>query len=136
MKRLYHKKVYWQKDFDILAKELFNTNYCEPLWEQMLFNKGNKDSIEARDLDKIINEMIAKKRNYYLYEVETIGYNQVTKAVVRTSYNEKKDVSIVFAIGERDKKLIVKTAWLNWKDDFHATLDKSKYYNPVDNNKK
>ena len=40
-----------------------------------------------------------------------------------------RDISIVFATS-KDNKNIVKTAWLNRKNDWHFTLDKSKYYKP------
>ena len=125
-KRLFHKKVFWMKSFDRMAQILFNKNYSEHLWEHFLFSKGKHD-VTARELDRIIDEIIDLKRNYYLYEVETTSYNdhiELSKAVVRTSYNEEYDVSIVFA---KDK---VKTAWLNRKNDRHFTLDYKKYYNP------
>lgn len=125
MRRLYHKKVYWENDFDTLAKELFNTNYSTHLWEILLF-KGEK-GVAAKDLDRIITEIMDCKRNYYLYEVETVGYNQLIKAVIRTSFDIHNDINLVFA-KDREGKLFVRTAWLNSKTDFHTTLDKSRYY--------
>lgn len=123
MSRLFHKKVFWIKAFDIEARTLFNNNYSEHLWEHFLFHHGKHD-VTARELDRIINEIMDCKRNYFLYEVETRD-NKVVKAVIRTSYDIDYDVCIVFD----DTK--VRTAWLNRKDDRHNTLDYSKYYNPL-----
>ena len=55
--------------------------------------------------------------------------DEVFKAVVRTSYDIDRDISIVFNNDKRGK-LIVRTAWLNRKSDRHMTLDKGKYYKP------
>ena len=80
-----------------------------------------------RELDRIIDELMENKRNFYLYEVETTIHDEVFKAVIRTSYDLDRDISIVFNLSKKNE-LIVKTAWLNDKRDTHTTLDKSKYY--------
>ena len=75
----------------------------------------------------IIDELITNNRDYYLYEIETRHKNYLIKAVLRTSYDDNRDINIVF--GKRDNnKLMVKTAWLNKKTDKHYTLDCSKYF--------
>ena len=128
MSRLYHKKVFWYKSFDVLARELFNKNYSLHLFEHLLYST-DKHGMTMRELDRIIDELMANKRNFYLYEVETTIHDEVFKAVVRTSYDLDRDISIVFALSKKNE-LIVKTAWLNNKSDRHTTLDKSKYYFP------
>lgn len=128
MSRLYHKKVWWSKDFDSQARTLFNKNYSLHLFEHLLYST-DKHGMTMRELDRIIDELIDNKRNYFLYEVETTIHNEVFKAVVRTSYDLDRDISIVFALSKKNE-LIVKTAWLNHKSDKHTTLDKSKYYKP------
>lgn len=128
MSRLYHKKVFWCADFDLQARALFNKNYSLHLFEHLLYST-DKHGMTMRELDRIIDELMEKKRNFYLYEVATTMQNEVFKAVVRTSYDLDRDISIVFAIS-KDGKYIVKTAWLNNKNDTHNTLDKSKYYTP------
>lgn len=128
MSRLYHKKVFWHTDFDLQARTLFNKNYSLHLFEHLLYST-DKHGMTMRELDRIIDEIIDKKRNYFLYEVETTIHDEVFKAVVRTSYDLDRDISIVFALSKKNE-LIVKTAWLNRKDDRHMTLDKSKYYTP------
>ncbi len=126
MTRLYHKHVYWHSSFDDLAKELFNKNYSLHLFEHLLYSTCNH-GMTLRELDRIIDEIMANQRNYFLYEVETQYKDVITKCVVRTSYDLDKDISIVFAIS-KDGKNIVKTAWLNNKDDRHFTLNKHKYW--------
>lgn len=126
MSRLYHKHVYWLKKFDTEARTLFNKNYSLHLFEHLLYST-DKHGMTMRELDRIIDELMENKRNYFLYEVECTIHNEVFKAALRTSYDLDRDISIVFANG-KDGKLIVKTAWLNDKKDTHVTLNKSKYW--------
>ena len=128
MSRLYHKKVFWCADFDLQARALLNKNYSLHLFEHLLYST-DKHGMTMRELDRIIDEIIDKKRNYFLYEVETTIHDEVFKAVVRTSYDLDRDISVVFALSKKNE-LIVKTAWLNNKSDRHITLDKGKYYKP------
>ena len=60
------------------------------------------------------------KSNCHPFEVETTD-GIVTKCVIRCEYDESRDISIVVRDG------FVLTSWLNQKNDFHATLDRSKY---------
>ena len=128
MSRLYHKKVFWHSTFDTLARELFNKNYSLHLFEHLLYST-DKHGMTMRELDRIIDELIDNKRCYFLYEIETKGKDDIIKCALRTSYDLDRDISIVFATS-KDGKNIVKTAWLNRKDDRHFSLDKSKYYKP------
>ena len=126
MSRLYHKKVYWNTTFDSQAKALFNKNYSLHLFEHLLYST-DKHGMTMRELDRIIDELMENKRNYFLYEVETTIHDEVFKSVIRTSYDLDRDISIVFALSKKNE-LIVKTAWLNDKRDFHSTLDRRKYF--------
>ena len=128
MSRLYHKHVYWLKKFDTEAKALFNKNYSLHLFEHLLYST-DKHGMTIRELDRIIDELMENKRNYFLYECETNIHNEVFKVVLRTSYDLDRDISIVFALSKKNE-LIVKTAWLNNKLDRHFTLDKRKYFRP------
>ena len=69
MSRLYHKKVYWLKDFDAQAKALFNKNYSLHLFEHLLYST-DKHGMTMRELDRIIDELMENKRDYFLYEVQ------------------------------------------------------------------
>lgn len=124
--RLYHREVFWDTMFDTEAKYLFNKKYSAHLWEHLKYS-DSKHNINVIKLNQIIDELIAGNRDYYLYEVETTFYNgmvEVVKAVVRTSYNDTHDISIVFDANK------VRTAWINHKNDTHKTLDINKYYYP------
>ena len=61
------------------------------------------------------------------FEVEATGM-WVKKYVIRTSYDDEKDISIAIVCKDYKSGLpFIKTAWLNRKDDIHKTLDVSKY---------
>ena len=49
------------------------------------------------------------------------------KFVVRVDYDEIHDISIVFLKQKQDKFPLIKTAWLNRKDDKHHTLNRDRY---------
>jgi len=50
---------------------------------------------------------------------------RVEKVVVRTSLDDMDDLILVLIPGPRD--WVVKTVWINRKNDVHKTLDRSKY---------
>ena len=52
--------------------------------------------------------------------------NTVTKMVIRFSYDQTRDIVMVFM----PKGNFVKTVWFNLKTDHHKTLDHSKYATP------
>lgn len=129
MNRLYHAEVFFKDWFEEVATDLFNTNYSKHLRNHFLYdNDRTRYGMTESRLTSIIEELIDGNRDFYLYEVEVEEPNYMVKAVVRTSYNDKYDVSIVFAFDNNDYN--VRTAWLNCKQDTHMTLDESKYYKP------
>lgn len=54
------------------------------------------------------------------FEIETT-YDKVTKYVIRISFDNERDISVVIRFNT------IITAWINYKEDVHKTLDKSKY---------
>lgn len=127
--RLYHAEVFFEDWFKEVAVDLFNNNYSNHLRNHFTYDNGKTCyGISEYTLDTIIDELINGNKEFYLYEVEVEMSCFMTKCVVRTSYNDNFDVSIVF--GFYDNDYVVKTAWLNSKDDTHRKLDKSKYYTP------
>ena len=60
--------------------------------------------------------------NSDIIELE-IKNNDINKLVIRTPYNNKYDLTIVISFYSG----MIKTVWLNKKDDNHDTLDKNKY---------
>lgn len=63
---------------------------------------------------------------YRIIEVETGPNNNVMKIVYKGRYDSNRDLVIV-AIPQTNNLMIVKTVWINMKNDRHSTLDKSKY---------
>jgi hypothetical protein len=126
---LYHKKVYWDKRFDIDARKIMEKEeytFSQHLLKNLRYSKAKRRQITEERLSQILYNIRDRKQNYYLYEVEVKNGN-VVKAVVRTSYDKEDDISIVY----RDKCIV--TAWLNEKSDRHFTLDKKKYFQkPID----
>lgn len=130
MNKLYHSEVYFEDWFKDVAVDLFNTNYSKHLRDHFVYDNHKKCyGMTKGRLTAIINQLIKGERDFYLYEVEIQEPKFMVKAVVRASYDEDYDVSIVFAFYE-NRGEIVKTAWLNEKTDTHTTLDASKYYKP------
>lgn len=124
---LYHKCVYWKPNFNRDALRMLNDNYSIHLLENLLFSKRDNHSINIHRLNCIIRDIKDINNNtqqFYIYEVEEDDRTgEVVKAVLRTRYNEKDDISIVFC------KDCVITVWLNHHNDRHNTLDKRRYYN-------
>ena len=60
--------------------------------------------------------------NSDIIELE-IKNNDINKLVIRAPYNNKYDLTIVISFYSG----VIKTVWLNKKDDNHDTLDKNKY---------
>ena len=126
---LYHKKVYWDKQFNIDARKIMEKEkytFSNHLLKNLRYSKAKRRQITEERLSQILYNIRDRKQNYYLYEVEVENGN-VVKAVVRTSYDKEDDISIVY----RNECIV--TAWLNEKSDRHFTLDKKKYFQkPID----
>ncbi len=115
MNKLYHKNVYWNKNFDIQAREFIqNTNKIS----KHLQYKINSNNINYHKLINIINQI--KYGDGFLFELMSDNDN-IVKVVYRINYNYKYDICIVFG-GDR-----IITAWLNDINDKHITLDRDKY---------
>lgn len=119
--KLYHRDVFWKKDFDIQSKELIDSakELSKHMWKH-IDNQNEKHEINLKELFIIVNALKHSK-SVQPFEVET-NNGLVDKCVVRCEYDDNFDISIVFI---KDK---IKTAWLNRKDDNHKTLNKEKYY--------
>jgi hypothetical protein len=68
--------------------------------------------------------IIINKNN--IIEVGTENNVICNKVLVRTSYDDRKDICVVF--NPNTGKVI--TLWTNYKNDKHETLDKTKYNVP------
>jgi hypothetical protein len=117
---LYHKQVFWKKDFDIeSAKLIKSVNRFSKHLQEYFDDTSERRNFNADDIIRIVDKL-KQFDSVKCFEVETDGH-QLQKCVIRCGFNGKKDICIVF------RKGLVVTAWLCNKDDRHKTLDKSKY---------
>lgn len=96
------------------------------------------DGIPNEDFDCVLYDIQTRNLRYELIEVEENNY--IDKFVIRVQFNDEEDMCIVFGnsydIINKEPYLFIRTIFLNSHDDQHATLDESKYYKPLDNEKK
>ena len=126
---LYHRDCFWQNSFyNRMRKDLMNEEYMvlSSHLEHYFFDKTRSHEINRNKLIDCVGNIFYNRRWHELFEVEIID-GHVVKAVIRTNYNRDEDICIVF------RKNLVVTAWLNDRHDKHSSLDKSKYYNRVNN---
>ena len=120
MSKLYHKEVYWEDWFNESAKNLVNSELkLSRHMNEHLDNVDDKHDVDICKLYLIVKEL---KKNMFVmpFEVE-VDNGKVTKCVIRTKYDDKRDISIVFRYG------LIVTAYLNENVDLHNSLDYSKY---------
>ena len=117
---LYHKNVFWKKNFDVDSAALIKTvnRFSKHLTEYFDDTRESR-AFTASDIIKAVDKLKTYD-TVKAFEVETDGHT-LTKCVVRMGYNGKKDIILVF------RKGLVVTAWLCDKSDNHKTLDKSRY---------
>lgn len=122
---LYHRDIKWKKYFDIQSLELIKTvkRLSNHLWNH-IDNPNKKHEIDLKKLYLIVNE-IKRLTKVEPFEVEINDDGEVIKCVIRTNYDENKNISIVF------KQDFIVTAWLNDKNDKHYTLRRDKYENSI-----
>lgn len=121
--KLYHREVFWLDVFDQQATDLIKDKelqYSLHLEENFILPTNDKHYINKRKLYHILNNFNTNA----IKPFEVLVYNnKAVKAVVRTEYDETRDISIVLRNGR------VVTAWLNNKNDIHKNLNNSKYMN-------
>ena len=127
---LYHRNIYWQPQFDIESKQLLLsvTRLSNHLYDHIENSNKPRYDITTERLYLIVQGLCGQ--DIQPFEVEVDENNKVIKMVVRTSYDDTRDISIVVREG------FIVTYWVNFKNDKHSTLDESKYYKPLDNDKK
>lgn len=119
MKKLYHKEVFWKKEFDTESINLVESvNHLSFHLQDHLSSPDKKHKYSERDIWDCLNKI--KQNKGYLFEVETDN-GHITKAVYRVAYNNCYDMCIVV------RYRIVVTAWTNKNTDTHITLDSDKY---------
>jgi hypothetical protein len=112
---LYHKDIGFPTSLDIPEGMV-------SLW----YSAHAKDRIVGKYKGQLILPTFIKITKNNTVEVSSEDNITVNKVMVRTTYNEKKDICVVL-IPQTGK---VVTLWMNYKNDKHDTLDKSKYDKP------
>lgn len=129
----YHKQVCWNNCFDkevyyLLNKQntgLLYSHHCQNHIIKNFFN--HKNSYERRvNLSDINKDSLI---NGSVFEV-VIEKGQISKAVIRFDYNERRDVTavILFKDGFTGKDtFLCLSYWVNNKKDTHKRFDRNLY---------
>lgn len=146
-KKLLHSEVFIPED--ILEESIdLQTKIKNVISSLHLSNQASKkhDYKHFLEKDKVV-EIVKNLANNPIkpFEIElSKGYKEtgikgffISKIVIRTSYDEMRDVIIPIALNYVKGKIttsdcLIKTAWLNYKTDQHYTLDESKYLSKKD----
>ena len=118
---LFHKSIYWIPQFDIQSKQLLLSvkRLSNHLYDHIENSNKPRYDISIERLYNIVQGLC--RQDIHPFEVEVDCNNKVVKTVIRTPYDDNRDISIVVRYG------YIVSAWLNNKDDNHVSLDKSKY---------
>jgi len=124
---LFHKSVYWIPQFDIQSKQLLLSvkRLSNHLYDHIENSNKPRYDISIERLYNIVQGLC--RQDIHPFEVEVDCNNKVVKTVIRTPYDDTRDISIVIRYG------YIVTCFLNNKDDLHLTLNKSKYEVSLDN---
>lgn len=115
----YHVDVLWDMELKEKSENLIenlNTVYMS-YHAKLRFIQRNARKISY---DKML-DVIREHKHYMVYSADYTN-GRVWAAACRFDYTNKLDI---IAIVTREGKII--TCWLNKKDDYHDTLDVSKY---------
>lgn len=127
-RKLYHIDLFMPDRFISYAKE-HQSHMTKVKFSQHLLdyfeNGDDKHDLTRKELLESLKRCVINP--VVPFEVEAADI-WVKKYVIRTSYNEEKDISIAIVCKDYKSWLpFIKTAWLNNKDDIHNTLDVFKY---------
>lgn len=117
---LYHKDVFLPKVLIDQCPALYSVKLdCVEHFFDRSAGLLEKYAVSESKFKGVIDEI--KETHPTPFEVETDKDKKVVKCVIRYSYDEFRDICIVFRKG----KII--TFWFNNVNDNHLTLDTSKY---------
>ena len=124
---LFHKSIYWIPQFDIQSKQLLLSvkRLSNHLYDHIENSNKPRYDISIERLYNIVQGLC--RQDIHPFEVEVDCNNKVVKTVIRTPYDNTRDISIVVRDG------FIVSAWLNDKNDNHISLDRSKYEVLLDN---
>lgn len=127
MNKLYHESVYMKDEDKERAMRIERTLRKIRLskhFQRHLEMQDRKHELTKQGVKRSIITIIKTPKVPFEVEYDEQSY---FKFVVRIEYDEIHDISIVFLKQKQDKFSLIKTAWLNRKDDKHRTLNRDRY---------
>lgn len=130
---LYHVDVYMPKELKKIAKRLFaNFRNRSKFNCQHVYSNKDCDKCHSYNVE-LIQEALLKVNldDVNIFEIGTshsitkYPNTHIIKFGVRFPYNDEEDIIIIY-----NPNGSVRTAWLNYKEDNHKTLDVTKYIQP------
>lgn len=117
--KLYHRDVYFPDILKNFPTTKLKIDYFSPHSLEEHTKEENKFGVRFL----IPSEVEIASNN--IIEVALEG-NEVMKLVIRNTLTDELDLVLVICKDKR-KGVVLKTLWLNKKEDTHKTLDKSVY---------
>jgi len=117
--KIYHKDIGFPSNL-LLLDMYVNLKYSR---------HAIKKNEELKHKLEITKELVRIKASEII-ELHITKKGWLKKIVLRTAYNNKKDIIFVIELFLFSMKAKVVTFWLNNKKDKHYTLDKTKYTKP------
>lgn len=127
MNKLYHESVYMKDENKERAMRFEGSLRKVRLskhFQRHLEMQDKKHELTKQGVKRSIITIIKTPKAPFEVEYDEQSY---FKFVVRVEYDEIHDISIVFLKQKQDKFPLIKTAWLNRKDDKHHTLNRDRY---------
>ncbi len=118
-KFMYHRTVGFPKDI-IIPNRIFHLGYTTHA----------KDRAKERVNGLMLLPSLVRLTPENLIEIHTDDNKYIKKAVVKLSYDKKRDIILVLEIKYQLKKAVVITLYYNYKKHSFDTLDKTKYTKP------
>lgn len=110
---LYHKDVFMPKRFiKQLPKNVRKLNYSSHATKEVNSDRYGKVSVPS--------EIIFQ--DWEIIEIETVDNVTTDKVVIRNQF-DNRDICLAVIVKEN----LVKTFWINLRDDYHKTLNRSRY---------
>lgn len=143
--KLFHTSVFMpeslMKESMTIQKELstaymkMSAHVCEHCEDEQRFRMGMsghedyKHAYTATELYGILKTLAKEPGTPFEIEATKNSGNEwhVTKYAIRMKFNDSDDMTIVIRPNDNCRTAFIATAWLNYHDDNHYTLDRNKY---------
>lgn len=125
---LYHIEVYMPQEYidsSLSSQRTLGTyKFSYHLKKRLFGDRDYKHALNNKALVQCINNLRSSPTVPFEIEVDD---GEIVKLVVRVPYTEENDVSIAIQLNSSYGCPLIKTAWLNDRNDIHTTLDTTKY---------